>query len=119
MDNTEVKILLIEDDLNEAEKAIDILRNNNLADKLIHLKNEKEASDFIFCKGVFSKRNIENQPKTILFNVKGRQPNDVKFLKRISSDDRTKDIPLVVFYSKAETESSNNSKYSMGDLRYS
>jgi two-component system response regulator len=100
MKNIEVEILLIEDNIEEAEKAISILRKNNLADKLIHLRNGDEASDFIFCTNVFQKRNIHNQPKTILFNIADPQKKDLEFLNRVNADPRTKNISLVVFTSK-------------------
>ena len=104
MNIPEVEILLIEENMDEAEKAIDIFRNNNSSKKLIHLRNGKEANDFIFCKGVFSKRNIQNQPKLILFNINVQRPHDTKFLNRISSDKRTKNISLIVICSKQAEE---------------
>lgn len=112
MDNTEVEILLIEDDMNEAEKAICIFRKNNLADKLIHLKNGKEADDFIFCTGVFAKRNFEQQPKTIFLNVKEQQPHDMRFLNRIAANERTKNITVVVLAIKEEETLRQNKKTS-------
>ncbi|MGQ0827540.1 MAG: response regulator [Bacteroidota bacterium] len=106
----EVEILLIEDDLKEAEKTIHVLRKKKLANKLIHLRDGKEANDFIFCEGVFSQRSIYNQPKTILFNIKGWKLNDIKFLNRINSDNRTRDISVVILATK-ESDQANIVKH--------
>jgi len=100
MEESEVEILLIEDNPIDAEKAIRIFRKNNLANKLIHLRDGKEANDFIFCEGAFSQRNVFNQPKTIVFNIKAPKPDDMEFLKKINADSRMKNISLIVFSSK-------------------
>lgn len=100
MEEPEVEILFIEDDPTDAEKALQILRKNKLANKFIHLRDVKEANDFIFCEGSFSQRNIHNQPKTIIFNMKMPEINDIAFLNKINSDIRTKNISLVVFAEK-------------------
>ncbi|MGQ0827544.1 MAG: hypothetical protein ACT4ON_04010 [Bacteroidota bacterium] len=81
-EDREIEVLLIEDHPAEAEKAIKILRKNKLATKLIHLRDGKEANDFIFCEGSFSQRNIHNQPKTIVFNIKIPKKDDMEFLER-------------------------------------
>ncbi len=49
MENDAVEVLLVEDDVLESEKTIDLLRKNDFTDNLLHLKNGKEANDFIFC----------------------------------------------------------------------
>ena len=46
-----LQILLEEDNMNDAELTIRALKKNNLANKLIHLKDGAEALDFIFVQG--------------------------------------------------------------------
>lgn len=46
--NNEVEILLVEDNLNDAELCIRTLKKSNLANKLVHLEDGQEALDFIF-----------------------------------------------------------------------
>ena len=96
MENDEVETLLVEDDVLESEKTIDILRKNKLTDKLLHLKNGTEANDFIFCTGVYEKRDFTKQPKAILYNVKLLKFVDIDFLNRLAAYERTKNIPLTV-----------------------
>ena len=47
MDNTEVEILLVEDNLNDAELTMRALRKGNIANKLFHLKDGVAALDFL------------------------------------------------------------------------
>ena len=54
MEHTEVEILLIEDNPQEAELAIRSLRKSNLANKLLHIDDGAEALDFIFSKGNYA-----------------------------------------------------------------
>ncbi|MBA4058340.1 MAG: two-component system response regulator, partial [Marivirga sp.] len=45
---TPVEILLIEDNLHDAELAIRVLKKNNLSNNLLHLEDGQEALDFLF-----------------------------------------------------------------------
>ena len=117
MENDEVETLLIESNLKSVENQIRILQNNNQG-KLIHLKNGFEANDFIFCTGSFIGRNIKNQPKRILFFVNTIKFNDLEFIHKLNTDERTKNITLVVINSpeavnKEETSVENKLKGAM------
>lgn len=98
----EIEILLVEDNMSDAEMTIRALKKNNLANKLMHLKDGAEALDFIFAEGAFSNRNVENAPKVILLDLKMPKVNGIQVLQRIKSDERTKKIPVVVLTSSKE-----------------
>lgn len=98
----EVEILLVEDNASDAEMTIDALKKNNLANKLLHLKDGTAALDFIFGEGEFEGRNIENKPKVILLDLKMPKVNGIEVLQRIRADERTKQIPVVVLTSSKE-----------------
>ena len=55
--DTEVEILLIEDNLNDAELTIRSLRKNNVANMLVHLRDGVAALDFLFGRGQYAGRN--------------------------------------------------------------
>ena len=95
-------ILLVEDNLHDAEMAIRTLKKNNLANNLIHLKDGAEAIDFIFAEGIFSDRNIADLPKVILLDLKMPKVNGIEVIKRLKADERTKKIPIVVLTSSKE-----------------
>ncbi len=100
--NREVQILLVEDNASDAEMTITALQKNNLADKLLHIKDGAAALDFIFAEGKWSERQIENKPKLILLDLKMPKINGIEVLQRIKSDERTKGIPVVVLTSSKE-----------------
>ena len=58
MENSQVEILLVEDDIDDAEMMIHAMRRNNLANKLIHMIDGEEALNFLFGKGKFIGRDI-------------------------------------------------------------
>ena len=102
MTNREVEILLVEDNPDDANLAIRALKKQNLANKLIHLKDGIEAIDFLFATGPFKGRDIQNTPKVILLDLKMPKLNGLEVLERIKSDTRTKIIPVVILTSSAE-----------------
>ncbi len=102
MEPEEIEILLVEDNLADAEMTIRALNKNKLANKLIHLKDGAEALDFLFCKGGFSERDINNRPKVILVDLQMPKVDGIEVLIRIKGDDLTKYIPVVILTSSKE-----------------
>ncbi len=102
MYDSDLEILLVEDNPNDAELTIRALKKKNLANKIIHLKNGAEALDFIFCEGNYKSRNINNKPKAILLDLKMPKVNGIEVLKKIKTDNRTKTIPVIILTSSAE-----------------
>jgi two-component system response regulator len=103
MDN-KVEILLVEDNPHDAEMTIRALKKANLANKLIHVKDGAEALDFIFARGAFSDRKIENKPKVILLDIKMPKVDGIEVLRQIKSMDATKTIPVVIMTSSKEEQ---------------
>ena len=99
---SKINILLVEDNEYDAEMTIRTLKKNDLADNLLHLKNGAEALDFLFARGAFSQRQIENTPKVILLDLKMPKVNGIEVLRKIKTDERTKKIPVVVLTSSKE-----------------
>ncbi|MEJ2405489.1 MAG: response regulator, partial [Candidatus Thiodiazotropha sp.] len=57
VDNSEVEILLVEDNPTDAELCIRALKKNNLANNLVWVKDGAEALDFLFATGTYSGRD--------------------------------------------------------------
>ncbi|MDB4902085.1 MAG: two-component system response regulator [Mucilaginibacter sp.] len=102
--NDKIEILLVEDNQHDAELTIRSLRKVNLANKLVHLKDGAEALDFIFAKGAFAGRQIENKPKVILLDIKMPKVDGIEVLRQIKSNDITKTIPVVIMTSSKEEQ---------------
>jgi CheY-like chemotaxis protein len=102
MENTEVEILLVEDNMNDAELTIRALRKNKIVNNLIHLKDGASAIDFLFGKGEFAGRNINHKPKIILLDLKMPKVDGIEVLKKVKTEILTKKIPVIVLTSSKE-----------------
>lgn len=102
MSNLQVEILLVEDNMDDAEMTIRALRKKNLANSLIHLSDGEEALDFLFGRGKFSERNINFKPKLILLDLKMPKVDGMEVLEKVKSNSATKKIPVVILTSSKE-----------------
>lgn len=102
MNNGEVEILLVEDNMSDAELTIRALKKKNLANSLIHLKNGAEALDFIFARGAYAGRDPYKMPKFILLDLKMPKIDGLEVLAKIRAEERTRNIPVVVLTSSTE-----------------
>jgi two-component system, response regulator len=112
-----VEILLIEDSLSDAKLTIRALQKNNLCNNIIHLTDGAEALDFIFGKGKYTGRNIENKPRIILLDLNMPKIGGLDVLKAIKGDARTKSIPVIVMTSSKQ-DSDIISSYNLGVNSY-
>ena len=102
MDYNSIDILLIEDNLSDAELTIRELKKNHLANNLFHVKDGEEALDFIFATGKYSSRSIDKPPKIVLLDIQMPKVNGIEVLQKIKSDERTKATPVVILTSSKE-----------------
>jgi CheY-like chemotaxis protein len=98
----EVEVLLVEDNPTDAELCIRALKKNNLANKLVWVKDGAEALDFIFAKGAYCGRTGMTVPKVILLDLRLPKVEGMEVLRQIKSDQRTRTIPVVVLTSSKE-----------------
>jgi two-component system response regulator len=112
-----VEILMVEDNPDDAELALRALKKNNIANRLVIARDGEEALDFLFARGVYSNRIVENGPKVILLDLKLPKIDGLEVLKAIKSDERTKKIPVVVLTSSKE-EKDMVASYSLGVNSY-
>ena len=93
------EILLVEDSPSDARLTIYALKNAQVANPIIHLKDGDEALEYIFATGAYSQRNKENTPVIILLDLKMPKVNGIEVLKKIKSDENTKNVPIIIFTS--------------------
>ncbi len=103
MNHNSVEILLVEDNINDAELARRALKKHNLANNLFHVKDGEEALDFIFATGKYNgTRSVAALPRIILLDIQMPKVNGIEVLARIKSDERTKLTPVVILTSSKE-----------------
>jgi two-component system, response regulator len=98
-----VQILLVEDNETDAELCIHALKKENLANDLIWLKDGAEALDVIYCRGMYSERNLGDNPNLILLDLRMPKVDGIEVLKELKGDERTKSIPVIVLTSSTES----------------
>ena len=92
----QVEILLIEDNVDDAELAIRALKKRNLANNLLHIGDSEKALEYLFAK------DNDNYPKLILLDLKMPKVDGIEILKRIKGDPMKKVIPVVMLTSSKE-----------------
>jgi CheY-like chemotaxis protein len=97
-----VEILLVEDSSTDAELAMRALKHNHLANHLVWVKDGEEALDFIFARGIYHDRNVENGPKMILLDLKLPKVDGLEVLRALKKDPKARLIPVVVLTSSKE-----------------
>jgi CheY-like chemotaxis protein len=98
----DVDILLVEDNPTDAELAILALKERNLANKLMWVKDGAEALDFIFATGTYASRHDKNFPRVILLDLRLPKVDGLEVLRRLKADERTRRIPVAVVTSSKE-----------------
>lgn len=99
-----MEILLVEDNVNDAEITMRSLKKHNLSNQLHWVKDGAEALDFIFGKGIYADRNVSDGPKVIFLDLKLPKIDGLEVLERIRADARTNKIPVVILTSSKEEQ---------------
>ncbi len=103
MNHNSVEVLLVEDNINDAELAIRELKKHNMANNLVHVHDGEEALDFIFATGKYTgTRDIAFPPRLVLLDIQMPKVNGIEVLQKMKSDDRTKSTPVVILTSSKE-----------------
>jgi two-component system response regulator len=97
-----IEILLVEDNASDAEMTIRALKKNNLANRLLHVKDGAEALDFLFGEGSFAGKEAGNKPRVVLLDLKMPKVNGIDVLRRMKADENLRLIPVVVLTSSRE-----------------
>ena len=102
MADTPVEILLVEDNLNDAELSLYALKKFKIANRIHHARDGAEALDYIFG----SERDTSNPPvqipRLILLDLKLPKIDGQEVLRKLKSNDATKTIPVVILTSSRE-----------------
>lgn len=104
VDANAVEILLVEDDPHDVELTLRALRKHNLANHVLVVGDGARALDFIFARGEFDGRDVENGPKVILLDLKLPKVDGLEVLRQVKSDERARVIPVVVLTSSREEQ---------------
>jgi CheY-like chemotaxis protein len=97
-----VDILLVEDNPFDAELALVALKENRLANRVLHVEDGEEALDFLFCRGRFASRERRQPPKVVLLDLKLPKVGGLEVLRQLKADPDLRTVPIVVLTSSRE-----------------
>jgi CheY-like chemotaxis protein len=104
MDSIETQILLVEDSRDDATLIIHALQRENLANRILVVRDGEEALDFLFCRGSFADRPLDHPPRLILLDLKLPKVDGIEILRQLKADSRTRRIPVVILTSSREEQ---------------
>ena len=95
----DVEVLLVEDNPTDAELTMLALKERNLANRLVWVKDGAEALDFLFAEGAYADRKNQPAPKLVLLDLRLPKVDGLEVLKKMRDNPLTNTIPVVVMTS--------------------
>jgi len=117
MEMSEKVVLIVEDNDDDRELTLRSFQKNGIANKVIVARNGVEALDYLFCKGAYAGRKIDETPALILLDLKLPKLNGLEVLREIRSNPYTKRTPVVILTSSNE-EKDKIATYDLGANSY-
>ena len=113
----EAEIVFVEDNPHDMEMIVESLRDQNLGNRVAVLKDGAEALEYFFGPDSISDLSSSKAPKVVVLDLKLPKVNGLEVLRQLKSDNRTRDIPIVIFTSSDE-ECDRIESYRMGANSY-
>lgn len=95
------RILLVEDNANDAELTLTALAENNFANEVDLVRDGAEALDYLHRRGSYASRTSGN-PTVVLLDIKLPKMDGLEVLEQIKSDEKLRSIPVVMLTSSRE-----------------
>lgn len=95
------KILVAEDDVNDAELIITALEKYNIANEVIIVEDGAEALDYLHRRGDYEARS-EGNPVLVLLDIKMPRMDGLEVLREIRTNERLKMIPTAMLTSSRQ-----------------
>jgi two-component system, response regulator len=110
-------ILLVEDNSNDEYLTLRALRNHQIVNEVIVVRDGVEALEYLFASGPHAGRDVSDWPVVVLLDLKLPKVDGLEVLRRIRSDERTNLMPVVILTSSNEESDVINS-YKLGTNSY-
>ncbi len=101
-EGSQIDVLLVEDNPDDAEFTLRALRKANVALQVALVEDGVSALEFVFRTGAHADRTPATLPRVVLLDLKLPKVDGLEVLRRIKSDPRTRALPIVVLTSSRE-----------------
>jgi two-component system, response regulator len=95
-----VELLLVEDNPDDVEMTLHVLKKNNISNSIKVVRDGAEALEYLL--GAEGYLAPSYSPKVVMLDLKLPKVNGIEVLARIRSDPRTRSLPVVVLTSSRE-----------------
>lgn len=112
----QIEILLVDDNALDAELAIRGLKEHNLANNVVWVKDGEQALDYVYRRGAFAGREGSG-PRLILLDLKMPKVDGIEVTRVLKADEKMRHIPIVIMTSSQEERDLTES-YSLGVNSY-
>lgn len=116
MSNEKV-VLIVDDNPDDIALTLRALKRNGLACQIEVVRTGEEALDWLYAKGEYAGRNINQKPFLILLDMHMPGISGLDVLKKIRSKGETKYLPVVLFSTSQNPEDIAKS-YDLGANSY-
>jgi len=110
-------ILLVEDNPDDEMLTLRALKKNHIANPVIVVRDGAEALDYIFAKGAFKNRDVNEIPTIVLLDLKLPKVDGLEVLRQLRNDPHTYLVPVVILTTSSE-ERDKLKSYSLGANSY-
>lgn len=97
-------ILLVEDNPDDIELTLMVLKQNNIQNDVVVAHDGVEALDYLLGTGAHTGRDLQLMPALILLDLKLLKIDGLEVLRRVRLDERTSLLPVVILTSSKEEQ---------------
>ena len=110
-------ILLVEDNPDDVELTLRALKQYNVENEIMVVRDGAAALDYLFATGAYADRDANNVPAVVILDLKLPKVDGLEVLQRLRADNRTELLPVVILTSSKEEKDMING-YKLGANSY-